>query len=177
MASAALVAGELQAGPAAPDEQRRCEEKDPHRVSKPPHEPQAAKSARGLRAAHAQAGGAHRSGQRGAEACGEAEQAHDVPDAIEALVEANAVEEPRPPDRFQRVAGGDGGGGHDRLVGEKVGGERAQPHPRPHPEAENEQGGQGDAGGRPHHRDLLGYDREPQPEAGGAEVEEGDNCD
>ena len=169
--------GERDAGPAAPDEQRRREEEDPHRVAEPPDEPDVAEGVPRLEAARAQAGRSHRGRDGGAEAGGEAEQAHHVPYAVEALVHLHAAEEPCPRERLQRVSGGDRGRRGPPLVGEDVGGKGTQPYARPHAEAEDEQDSQRDPGRGPHDRDLLGHDREAQAEASGAEIQDGDGRD
>ena len=162
---------------ATPDEQGRREEQDAHRVAEPPNEPETAECAPRLQPARAEARRAHRRRQRGAEARGEAQQAHHVPDAIEALVEMDAAEQPRGGDGLERVAGGDREGRAQALVGQRVRGEGPQPDAGPGPEAEDEQRRQRDAGGRPDDGDLLGVHRETKPEPGGGEIGHPDGGD
>ena len=79
--------------------------------------------------------------------------------------------------RLQRVAHGDGGGGRERDRRGRVRQERAQRHAGPGARAQEDEGGERDAGGGPDERDALPDRGVVEAEAGGGVVHRGEHGD
>ena len=101
-------------------------------------------------------------------------QDHEPDHVLDAAEIAGALERALDPGRrrdcLQGVAGGDQDGSQRRPLDRQIGQCGTQPYPGPDPDAEEQDRGERDAGGRPHGRGIARRDRQQERQLGRHEV-------
>ncbi len=133
------------------------------RVAEPPVEPQRAEPRPWLERRGAKSADADRRAERRTRGRGDHDVGQRAVDAAQTRIEARQPTQRRNGcDRFERVAGGDHDRGPRRRGGSRVGEKRTGPDRGPHPDAQEQQRGNRQAGRRPHGGHLLGDERDAE---------------